>query len=390
MDSFCSSRRAQERQRESERAHDTDEDAERELKHICKTRRRCIVTLIRKCTLTQATKMRLCGWKSTGLALALLLVVASARAETESTAEILVNLGFPDYAHCSLSEVENGILLNKVDLPDLAKLINVSDTGPSVFAQVWAQCMYEGLYSSSCQVAQMDNPTIPKPDTYTKVDIEPDNFSEVIQPWTCTETAPCSKTGPTGPRGGALSFIPRANACPSSSVRAATSDDEEGHGRLSRDYLRGRGRPSADRRGHRGQKRIEKVLFVHGGNWNMGSPRVDYWEEMGLRMMKATGLSVLSIDYTLDPFATAPLILKEIERTLRWMGKHDECGNAYTSDVMVDVLIAGDSSGAGTAMHALMAQKASKDGGEMPNWWLTDEDTLPSNWFNTANTELVA
>lgn len=164
-------------------------------------------------------------------------------------------------------------------------------------------------------------------------------------------------------RGYALSFVPKQSCKPA--------------------------RSSQDRR-----RRIEKVLFVHGGAWYYGSPSTASYGPFAARLAESTCLPLLSIDYSLAPIGDAPSILKQVQKALQWMGTHDEYGDPYPEDVQVDVIIAGDSSGGGTAMSTLVANQESKKGSPTPSWWSNqsesnDKDKDDCPWFSTGNVDLV-
>lgn len=192
----------------------------------------------------------------------------------------------------------------------------------------------------------------------------------VTESWMCDE----SKTGTEGcwdteqndgfERGFALSFIPDA----SDDGISVRSTNEEKDGNTNK----------------------QKILFVHGGGWYYGSPSASSAGPFAARIASSTGLPVLSIDYMMPPQGDATIILKEIEKALQWMGKYDEYGKPYPEDVEVEVIIAGDSSGGGSAMSALMANYYSGKGSPAPTWWTeSGGQENASQWWNTGDAKLV-
>jgi acetyl esterase/lipase len=205
---------------------------------------------------------------------------------------------------------------------------------------------------------------------------------EIFPPWNCDKDAEglsrCydKQENTNVNRGYALSFVPKQTCKP--------AVKREGNFRARHSSVRS----SQERR------RIEKVLFVHGGSWSYGSPSTASYGPFAARLAESTCLPLLSIDYSLAPIGDAPSILKQVQKALQWMGTHDEYGEPYPEDVEVDVIIAGDSSGGGTAMSTLVANQESKKGSPAPSWWSNESENNDSDkddcpWFSTGNVDLV-
>ena len=94
------------------------------------------------------------------------------------------------------------------------------------------------------------------------------------------------------------------------------------------------------------------VLYVHGGSWWYGSPLTNGYPSFAARIAREWKMPVLSIDYQLVAKANtagihAEGILHSAAKALRYLGDNFQ-GRKF--------VIAGDSSGGGTALSAVMAQ----------------------------------
>jgi len=99
------------------------------------------------------------------------------------------------------------------------------------------------------------------------------------------------------------------------------------------------------------------VLYVHGGSWWYGSPLTNGYPAFAARIAREWKMPVLSIDYQLVAKANtegihAEGILLSAAKSLRYLGDKFQ-GRKF--------VIAGDSSGGGTALSAVMAQAYRSD-----------------------------
>ena len=75
---------------------------------------------------------------------------------------------------------------------------------------------------------------------------------------------------------------------------------------------------------------IRKGLFIHGGSWDSCSPRTCSYAPYVARLATSMCMPIVSIDYTLIPVGSAPKILDQAKKALRWMATHETTsGNTY-------------------------------------------------------------
>jgi len=86
------------------------------------------------------------------------------------------------------------------------------------------------------------------------------------------------------------------------------------------------------------------ILHVHGGAYNMGS--LNTHRDLGARISKASGARTLLIDYNLAPENKYPAAVEDIVKAYRWL-----INNRFSQQ---NIVIAGDSSGGGLAIAALV------------------------------------
>ena len=86
------------------------------------------------------------------------------------------------------------------------------------------------------------------------------------------------------------------------------------------------------------------IIFFHGGGWCIGS--IDTHDEQVRRMAVATGLPILSVNYSLSPEAKFPVAFEECIDVITWARNHQpELGTMASSFVTM-----GDSAGANLAI----------------------------------------
>lgn len=92
------------------------------------------------------------------------------------------------------------------------------------------------------------------------------------------------------------------------------------------------------------------IFHIHGGAWVMGSPEV-YINSIN-NWVKATGATVVSIDYSLAPQAAYPIAIQEITDTYVWLSDSitNNKANLPLGFVPSDILITGDSAGGNLSM----------------------------------------
>lgn len=94
-----------------------------------------------------------------------------------------------------------------------------------------------------------------------------------------------------------------------------------------------------------------RVLWIHGGGFVMGSPRIH--REFAGRLSRASGCAVLVADYRLAPEHPYPAALDDCLTALGWMAGNGPVGPSPASATAVG----GDSAGGGLALSALMAMR---------------------------------
>jgi acetyl esterase len=97
------------------------------------------------------------------------------------------------------------------------------------------------------------------------------------------------------------------------------------------------------------------VMFFHGGGWVLGN--VGTHDALCRRIAKASGCTLISVDYSLSPEARFPIALQECYRATQYVAEHsDEFGVRPAS-----LAVAGDSAGGNLA--ASVAIKARDEDG---------------------------
>jgi len=107
-----------------------------------------------------------------------------------------------------------------------------------------------------------------------------------------------------------------------------------------------------------------RVLFLHGGSWEYGSPRTNGYPSLVSKLAALTGAVMLAIDYPLSPVGNFSSIMDASHNALQWLYTHGpdgrECSNSRGS---APLLVAGDSAGGGSAVSVLLLAR------EMPERW---------------------
>mmetsp|Transcript_22730 Transcript_22730/g.53040 ORF Transcript_22730/g.53040 Transcript_22730/m.53040 type:complete len:508 (+) Transcript_22730:65-1588(+) len=100
-----------------------------------------------------------------------------------------------------------------------------------------------------------------------------------------------------------------------------------------------------------------RILYIHGGSWEYGSPFSDGYPQLITRLANLTGFVVFAPDYKLAPLGNFSTILQTSLDSLDWLAKHGPVdGGVGDCELPVPPLfIGGDSSGGGTALSTVMA-----------------------------------
>lgn len=101
-----------------------------------------------------------------------------------------------------------------------------------------------------------------------------------------------------------------------------------------------------------------RLLYLHGGGYVICSPGTH--RDLTSRLARASGASVLVLDYSLAPETPYPAAVDEAVAALAWMTENGPQG-AASADV---TLIAGDSAGGGLSVATLVATRDA--GGALP------------------------
>lgn len=97
------------------------------------------------------------------------------------------------------------------------------------------------------------------------------------------------------------------------------------------------------------------VLYLHGGAFVIGSARI--YREQSARLSRATGYSVLTLDYRLAPEHPFPAALDDTLAALRWLREARGIPAGR-------IVVAGDSAGGNLALAALISMR--ENGEPMP------------------------
>ena len=103
----------------------------------------------------------------------------------------------------------------------------------------------------------------------------------------------------------------------------------------------------------------KRILYLHGGGYVIGTPRG--YLPLASHLSKATGASVLLIDYRLSPEDQFPAAVEDAKTAFKWMLKNGPDGASECSKSF----ISGDSAGGGLAVSTTLALK--DDGDKLPN-----------------------
>lgn len=110
-----------------------------------------------------------------------------------------------------------------------------------------------------------------------------------------------------------------------------------------------------------------RILYLHGGAWEYGSPTTTGYAPFCARIAGYTGYPVLAIDYTLSPVADVAEIMEQIGMAAKYLATHGVKLTAVegerpklevfpTSGKPPPLFLMGDSSGAGSVVGAMVAQ----------------------------------
>ncbi|CAK0905567.1 unnamed protein product [Prorocentrum cordatum] len=100
-----------------------------------------------------------------------------------------------------------------------------------------------------------------------------------------------------------------------------------------------------------------RILYIHGGSWMYGSPFTTGYPQLASKLAAAAGAVVLMPDYPLIPYGNYTSILEAGLSALRWLSQHGPLDECRPSD-RAPLLVAGDSSGGGTAMSLVLQLQA--------------------------------
>jgi len=90
-----------------------------------------------------------------------------------------------------------------------------------------------------------------------------------------------------------------------------------------------------------------RVLFIHGGSWQYGSPKTLGYAQLGSKLAAAAGAVVMLNDYPLNPIGNFSRILASSLEALNWLADHGPGGRGCATQA--PLFVAGDSAGGGTA-----------------------------------------
>ncbi|MDG2448063.1 MAG: alpha/beta hydrolase [Saprospiraceae bacterium] len=97
------------------------------------------------------------------------------------------------------------------------------------------------------------------------------------------------------------------------------------------------------------------IVFIHGGGWCIGS--IDSHREQCIRVSQSSGLSVLSLEYSLAPEYPYPHALEECQDAVEWILNNKEFQFCDSSRI----ILMGDSAG-GNLSIAVTYDRLKKDG----------------------------
>ena len=103
----------------------------------------------------------------------------------------------------------------------------------------------------------------------------------------------------------------------------------------------------------------KRILYLHGGGYAIGSIRG--YLSLSSHIAKATGCSVLVIDYGLAPEEKFPTAINDVKTAYKWMLENGPNGNKRCNKSF----ISGDSAGGGLAIGATLALK--DENSDLPN-----------------------
>lgn len=95
-----------------------------------------------------------------------------------------------------------------------------------------------------------------------------------------------------------------------------------------------------------------RVLFIHGGSWQYGSPNTLGYAQVGSKLAAAAGAVVMLNDYPLNPMGNYSRIVKSSLETLHWLADHGPDGRPCAA--AAPLFVAGDSAGGGTALSLVL------------------------------------
>eukprot|EP00930_Biecheleria_cincta_P062252 TRINITY_DN47734_c0_g1_i1.p1 TRINITY_DN47734_c0_g1~~TRINITY_DN47734_c0_g1_i1.p1 ORF type:complete len:558 (+),score=75.70 TRINITY_DN47734_c0_g1_i1:37-1674(+) len=106
-----------------------------------------------------------------------------------------------------------------------------------------------------------------------------------------------------------------------------------------------------------------RVLFVHGGGWKRHGPRSGAYDVLAAKLARVTGASILMADYPLVPVGTQGDIQDYLVSAWEWLSQHGPGSDGADCSLapLPPMFLAGDSSGAATALALLLKLSKSRD-----------------------------
>lgn len=100
-----------------------------------------------------------------------------------------------------------------------------------------------------------------------------------------------------------------------------------------------------------------RILYIHGGSWEYGSPVTDSYAQLASRIANLTGAVVYVPDYPLVPIGQVHTIITAALEALDWLAHFGPMEGiiAPCSLPVPPLFIGGDSSGGGTALSTLLS-----------------------------------
>lgn len=97
-----------------------------------------------------------------------------------------------------------------------------------------------------------------------------------------------------------------------------------------------------------------RILYVHGGGWQRHGPREASYDVFGAYLAQVSGSTVLVPDYPLVPVGNYEAILGYLVAAWGWLSQHGPDGEDCSRAPVPPMFVAGDSSGAASALSLLL------------------------------------